>query len=475
MCLRRDKPHPPSQNTDPEPVVTPGDETDPEPGSQIDSTQILFSGKTKAPKLIFEQKGGVQSVSFTAPEKWTAYYTMGISWFKVNTTRGKKGESSISIAVMENFDYQERTDSVTITSGSDSEVIVFTQRNMLGFTVYGPNPVQMPTEGGEFNVQIEYNIEFDVTPEVDWILPATRASDVQREALSFIVSPNNSGAPRTGNIVFSSKDGSISQTLTVEQEYKETIIELAGPANCFIVPGPGKYRFKATKGNSDTVVENPYSVKVLWESIGTVAWPEVGVLVSDVKYEDGYIYFTATQSKGNAVVAAMLNGSDALWSWHLWFTDQPADQTYTLLRSNGAYLLENEFEEATLMDRNLGATSATPGWASSYGLFYQWGRKDPFLGLANIDDQSRAQSTNQGKWNSVNATSEKYGSIEYSIKNPMVFLQRYAGNKDWVFVQSDELTENTRWGTVKTIYDPCPLGYRVPDGGELGLWASSIS
>ncbi|MCC8062106.1 MAG: hypothetical protein LIO68_02535, partial [Rikenellaceae bacterium] len=41
------------------------------------------------------------------------------------------------------------------------------------------------------------------------------------------------------------------------------------------------------------------------------------------------------------------------------------------------------------MDRNLGAMSASPGVAS-YGLLYQWGRKDPFVG-------SRDGSNENGK------------------------------------------------------------------------------
>ena len=33
-----------------------------------------------------------------------------------------------------------------------------------------------------------------------------------------------------------------------------------------------------------------------------------------------------------------------------------------------------------LLDRSLGAVGTTPGSAEAYGLYYQWGRKDPFCG-----------------------------------------------------------------------------------------------
>ena len=32
------------------------------------------------------------------------------------------------------------------------------------------------------------------------------------------------------------------------------------------------------------------------------------------------------------------------------------------------------------------------------------------------------------------------------------------------------MTDHTRWQSEKTIYDPCPVGWRVPDGGSDGIW-----
>jgi uncharacterized protein (TIGR02145 family) len=42
------------------------------------------------------------------------------------------------------------------------------------------------------------------------------------------------------------------------------------------------------------------------------------------------------------------------------------------------------------------------------------------------------------------------------------FLQSY----DWHYSSRD----NALWHSDKTIYDPCPLGWRVPDGGDNGVW-----
>lgn len=35
-------------------------------------------------------------------------------------------------------------------------------------------------------------------------------------------------------------------------------------------------------------------------------------------------------------------------------------------------------------------------------------------------------------------------------------------------------TDNTRWQSSKTIYDPCHPGYRVPDGGSEGVWSKAF-
>ena len=32
---------------------------------------------------------------------------------------------------------------------------------------------------------------------------------------------------------------------------------------------------------------------------------------------------------------------------------------------------------------------------------------------------------------------------------------------------------NGSWASTKTAYDPCPAGWRVPDGGAYGIWATA--
>ena len=234
-------------------------------------------------------------------------------------------------------------------------------------------------------------------------------------------------------------------------------------ANCYVVSNAGTYKFKSVKGNSSTSVGSVASAEVLWESFGTDIEPNVGDLIRSVSYSDGYIYFQTadTFKEGNAVIAAKNSSGTILWSWHIWFTDQPQGQEY--------------FNNAgTMMDRNLGATSATPGDVGALGLLYQWGRKDPFLGSSSISSSTTAKSTIT--WPSRVESTSSTGTISYATAHPTTFITYNSSNYDWYYTGSYS-TDNTRWTTsssAKSIYDPCPSGWRVPDRGDNGVWSKAL-
>ena len=229
-----------------------------------------------------------------------------------------------------------------------------------------------------------------------------------------------------------------------EEGLAYTDLSAAGTANCYLIQGPGDYKFKSVIGNTDATVGNVKSVEVLWESFGTDEMPNVGDLVASVSYKNGYIRFSTPENfrDGNAVIAAKSSKGTILWSWHIWCAEEGwKEQVY--------------YNDAgTMMDRNLGATSATPGDVGALGLLYQWGRKDPFLGSSSITSSVEALST--GKWNFSTS-----GSVYLSECNPMTFY----GAVDF---------PKGSWDSVKTANDPCPVGWRVPEGGENGVWAKAV-
>ena len=251
-------------------------------------------------------------------------------------------------------------------------------------------------------------------------------------------------------------------TQDFNEDYSTMNLSSFESANCYIVSEAGKYKFKTVKGNSNESVGSVSSCEVLWESFGTATTPSIGDLIKSVSYKDGYIGFeTATTFReGNAVIAAKDANGTILWSWHIWLTDQPQGQTY----KNGA---------GVMMDRNLGAISSTPGDVGALGLLYQWGRKDPFLGASSISDDIEAKSTIT--WPSSVLSSSSTGTIAYATAHPTTFITVTDNNNncDWYYTGSSS-TDNTRWQSSKTVYDPCPAGWRVPDGGESGVWSKAF-
>lgn len=242
-----------------------------------------------------------------------------------------------------------------------------------------------------------------------------------------------------------------------DEEDGKTYADLsaAGTANCYLVQGTGDYKFRSVIGNTDATVGNVKSVEVLWESFGTDEMPNVGDLIASADYKDGYIRFSTPENfrDGNAVIAAKNSKGTILWSWHIWCSQEGwNDHVYP----NNA---------GTMMDRNLGATSATPGDVGAFGLLYQWGRKDPFMGACAMSGTTLAAST--GSWTTVTSSQ----TIDYAEENPMTFI----GSGEWCAGTGAYDSDYTkRWmESVKTMCDPCPVGYRVPKGGNDGFWATA--
>ena len=247
---------------------------------------------------------------------------------------------------------------------------------------------------------------------------------------------NNTGSgtdqPGGGDLPGGDDDGTVYTDLSAE-----------GTANCYLIKEAGNYKFKAVQGNTDGTVGNVKSVEVLWESFGTDVQPNVGDLIASVSYRNGYVRFKTpeTFADGNAVIAAKNSKGVILWSWHIWCAHEGfEEQVYY----NNA---------GTMMDRNLGATSATPGEVGCLGLLYQWGRKDPFLGSASFSEAKVAAST--GYW----SVSSSPVSQTLTEENPMSF-----------YTDGYKRLPSYSWQLKKTAYDPCPIGWRVPSDGETGVW-----
>lgn len=223
---------------------------------------------------------------------------------------------------------------------------------------------------------------------------------------------------------------------------------------------------------------------------------------------------------GNALIGAFDESGKVIWSWHIWICAEMY-QTETHQINHDEFLDTWQYTGYQVMDRNLGALSAKPldiisetdrvklgikntnavprnEWGvAAMGLQYQWGRKDPFIGPAysndNFDSNNETgllpvehyyevwgvNGDGEDKTTTVDNTSfTSYNAIDYTIVHPTQ-LVHWTHTDD----ESTALVSYTKngvqqgqylWGTnqglshtnrdlgTKTIYDPCPVGYRVP-------------
>lgn len=239
-------------------------------------------------------------------------------------------------------------------------------------------------------------------------------------------------------------------------------------------------------------------VQVLWSDVNEFGTDDA--VVKFVMYnngawgneslDDGWIIVMPGRATGNAgiilyeendgVEGYKYNGTDKIrWSWHIWRSDYFPYRT-------GSYPGKDPVAEASgidgaWMDRNLGALSNAIDDPQTLGLMYQWGRKDPFPGAASTSASitkpfyyapgtgtSFLETQHQVTDNFVNAFLNPATRYRYSSVN-----QKY----DWIthdYYQNDNL-----WGqntalflhtSGKSVYDPCPEGYRVPKKSE---WTTS--
>jgi len=261
-------------------------------------------------------------------------------------------------------------------------------------------------------------------------------------------------------------------------------LDTEGTSNSYIADrGAASYSFTATiMGNgADGIIDegkfedasgniltkagganiHPLSAKLLWQ--------DTDELVEQVALVNGRVQVKMGRSRGNALIAvydkADPNAEDAkvLWSWHLWCTPVPKIIEFTVPKTGNEY---------KMMDRNLGATTTTPAWWTTEGVHYQWGRKDPFPGLFNVNERAISYNVRSVGSSQKISTNDKPITLVQAINNPDIFIHRTWDQDTWC---TRTLNSEMRyvWGnpegeygnfpssTVKTIYDPCPVGYKI--------------
>ena len=204
-------------------------------------------------------------------------------------------------------------------------------------------------------------------------------------------------------------------------------------ANSYIVSEPEtNYLIDATRKSDGSLLATSY-VDVVWQTASG--------FVQYADFEDGKAsFYVAADSddgdkikEGNAVIGAYDAGGTLIWSWHVWAAD------YDPEAEGGAV----DFNGYSMMTRNLGAlaadNSSVENILASYGLYYQWGRKDPFIGPSSYNAANGASASMYNGGGSrvylkMTESSAETGTMEYAIRNPLVFITGVADtDNDWLW------------------------------------------
>lgn len=273
-------------------------------------------------------------------------------------------------------------------------------------------------------------------------------------------------------------------------------LDYEGNSNCYIITYPGTYSFDVSfPGNGQLptagrVGENEiwatysdlglptdgkfftdptnYAVSWLWASGSSfeAAGGVDGVVTVGMNAENAVLEVKAIGSaelSGNLVVALHeKNSTDIIWTWHIWFC-KPVLQNYTFPNTRPSIEINNQ--NWHMFDRNLGAETNELGEVTSYGLYYQLGRHVPF-----ITPTGNGTWPGNAKTNYVNSYfGQSWGVGSMTLANvyaaPMTMnsgstigTSSDANVYTYAWVTSDApATDNS-----KTIFDPCPLGYKLP-------------
>lgn len=295
--------------------------------------------------------------------------------------------------------------------------------------------------------------------------------------------------------------------------------DIENTANSYLISAPGYYRIPLVYGNAiKNSADNPSSYKTsnsgsdllshfkdhLGNDINSpyinvqnatkqatqasIVWADQKDMVENLSVvgnsNTSFLQFHVPADKiknGNAVVAVKDEDGTIMWSWHLWFDHSDALSTISVpdwsnkmhkftKRPLGFVDLKLEettyktprkvrlkIEQETANNGTKQITSITivqnPGSNKLFSsTLYQWGRKDAFPGIDDIKDGTFVA-------NGGNAMSIKNG-----IQHPGTF---YTWGTSWYNDYHKENLWSMESGysstAIKTIYDPCPVGFRIPD------------
>ena len=227
-----------------------------------------------------------------------------------------------------------------------------------------------------------------------------------------------------------------------------------------------------------------------------ILWQDAPDLVSNVRLSDDRrsLVFDVNQSticQGNAVISVTYNDVP-LWSWHIWVTHQNISDNYITIVNSDKKNYDIMPCYLGWVDKGEGSDTSIfrvvfeiKGTKRRYELYFrqkarkilygysprwQFGRPTPFMPW--VDSHKSTTKPTYNVSDDLSKISDKLQKIGWFICNPDVLHPATGSFPNSINIWN--WTKNTITSTaasgitdnpvVKTIYDPCPVGYSIPAG-----------
>lgn len=264
-------------------------------------------------------------------------------------------------------------------------------------------------------------------------------------------------------------------------------------ANCYVVKATGTYMFPLVFGNAikggstnsaaftkvsgeyshdfvdykDSVITTPYIETMSGTASGAeLSMADTNGVFSDTTIVRGngcrYIRFKVNSiptTGANGVISVLDSNGIVMWSWHIWVWADDLTPVEITNKTGVKY---------KILPVNLATKKSTTA-GKMYNWLYQWGRHVPMLPPNDYNSTTNATNYGVKTFTVSSGAASTYGE---GIQNPQMYYTSTSAPYNWFGTTSYYnlwdancvSTGNSDNNVVKTVYDPCPPGFKVPNG-----------
>ena len=191
------------------------------------SSKAMIVGDEAGVTLVFPSDAGSASLTFESNKEWTASFVneRAKEWCSFPFESGKKGTFKMTVSVLQNDDYDERSASIILSCEDIRRTIVVTQKQRDALLL-SPGRVEMAQAGGRFTIEVKANVDYKLTlpDNYKWLhIAGTKGLVTTTRIIE--VDPNPDVTPRQGFVTVSSSLGS--EVVEVYQAGEEPALVLS--------------------------------------------------------------------------------------------------------------------------------------------------------------------------------------------------------------------------------------------------------